>query len=403
MYRVSEKAVLFAPPETIEPAALKQIENTASMPFVFKHVAVMPDCHFGKGATVGTVIATKGAIIPAAVGVDIGCGMVAVKTRLARGDITDSAAVRAGIERRIPMSAGNNNRTLSDDRRARVPELSRSPGATTTRSIRTGGCRSARSAAAIISSSWPPTNRARSGPRCTPGRAASATRSAICTSGGRRPSAKAQRHFAARSGPRVPGRRHQRVRRVLRDVRWAQKFARLNRDEMMDRVMIVLSRGIYGEAARVAELEVQRINCHHNFSQVEEHFGERVWVTRKGAIEARRGMWAMIPGSMGTRSYIVTGLEQPDGVPFCSARRRAALLANRGAKAVHDERPRDGDGGIEFRRSPVLLDEIPVGLQGHRRSDGACEGARRDQARAEAVCERQRGLRADLIVRLNGV
>ena len=81
MYRLSEKAVLFAPPETIEPEALKQIENTASMPFVFKHVAVMPDCHYGKGATIGTVLATKGSIIPAAVGVDIGCGMIAVKTR----------------------------------------------------------------------------------------------------------------------------------------------------------------------------------------------------------------------------------------------------------------------------------------------------------------------------------
>ena len=123
MYRVSEKAVLFAPPETIEPAALKQIENTASMPFVFKHVAVMPDCHYGKGATIGTVLATKGSIIPAAVGVDIGCGMIAVKTPLTRDDIADPAAIRAGIERRIPMSAGNNNRTLSESASRRVKEL----------------------------------------------------------------------------------------------------------------------------------------------------------------------------------------------------------------------------------------------------------------------------------------
>src|SRR5436309_9187463 len=113
MYRLSDKAVLFAPPQTIEPEAIQQIENTASMPFVFQHVAVMPDCHYGKGATVGTVLATTGAIIPAAVGVDIGCGMVAVRTPLRRADIRDAAAVRAGIERRIPMSAGRNNVRLT--------------------------------------------------------------------------------------------------------------------------------------------------------------------------------------------------------------------------------------------------------------------------------------------------
>src|ERR1700750_1234187 len=105
MFRLNDKAILFVPPQTIEPEALKQIQNTASMPFVFKHVAVMPDCHYGKGATVGTVLPTKGAIIPAAVGVDIGCGMIAVRTPLTRGDVP-AAAVRTGIERRIPMSAG---------------------------------------------------------------------------------------------------------------------------------------------------------------------------------------------------------------------------------------------------------------------------------------------------------
>ena len=96
MHRLNEKAVLFAPPETIEPEALRQIENTASMPFIFKHVAVMPDCHYGKGATVGTVLATKGSIIPAAVGVDIGCGMIAVKTSLTRDDIADPAPFAPG-------------------------------------------------------------------------------------------------------------------------------------------------------------------------------------------------------------------------------------------------------------------------------------------------------------------
>src|SRR5216117_1038192 len=101
MFRLNDRAVLFLPPESVEPGALKQIVNTASMPFIYKHVAVMPDCHFGKGATVGTVLATKGAIIPAAVGVDIGCGMVAVKTPLKRDAFKEPAALRAAIERRV--------------------------------------------------------------------------------------------------------------------------------------------------------------------------------------------------------------------------------------------------------------------------------------------------------------
>src|SRR6476619_473463 len=113
MFQLNDRTVLFLPPERVESEAMKQIANTASMPFIYRHVAVMPDCHYGKGATVGTVLATKGSIIPAAVGVDIGCGRIAVRTPLTRDDVKDAAGIRAGIERRIPMSAGKNNRTLT--------------------------------------------------------------------------------------------------------------------------------------------------------------------------------------------------------------------------------------------------------------------------------------------------
>src|SRR3954466_8435522 len=123
MYRLSEKAVLFLPPETVEAEALQQIRNTASMGFIFKHVAVMPDCHYGKGATVGTVIATTGAVIPAAVGVDIGCGMIAVKTPLQRDALSDLAALRHRIERRVPMSAGRNNARVEPTAAPRVAQL----------------------------------------------------------------------------------------------------------------------------------------------------------------------------------------------------------------------------------------------------------------------------------------
>ena len=145
----------------------------------------------------------------------------------------------------------------------------------------------------------------------------------------------------------------------VRDLRWAQEFARLNRDEMMDRVMRVVSDVVYGDPDRARELEGQRINCHHNFSQIERHFGADVWVTRKGAIQARRDMWAMIPGSMGTRSYIVQGLENP--MAFHSAPHGAGRRYSRTqARKLFTMKDLDmAMEGIEFRRSRVLLDEIP--------------------------------------------
>jgi tRNA-splicing ligase RtcB len=359
MFRLNDKAVLFAPPQSIEPGALKQIENTASMPFIFKHVAVMPDCHYGKGATVGTVLATKGAIIPAAVGVDIGCGMVAVRTPLTRGDIKDPPAIRAGIERRIPMSAGRNNRTLTETARARVEELEQlakrdynAIDGNWKMALGTlgGGNHFIELATDEAGSVWATLH---SGSR------------GIGNKIGNLYIRRAQ-DLARRNRVALPDRDLAYLEEgtkefddYVRDLQWAQQFARLNRDEMMDRVMLELSRTVYDDNAHMAALEVQRINCHHNFSQPEVHFGQKVWVTRKGAIEARRGMWAMIPGSMGTRSYIVTGLENPmafNSAPHGAGRRLSRTAARKQfTMGDLDQAMR----GIEFRRSTVLLDEIP--------------------------------------------
>src|SRR3954470_11930710 len=124
MFKIGNRIVTFLPPQDIEPKALQQIKNTASVPFLYRHVAVMPDTHYGKGSTVGTVLATKGAVIPAAVGVDIGCGMIAVKTTLAASDLTVKLpAIRGGIERRIPMSAGKGNKKITETARARIKAL----------------------------------------------------------------------------------------------------------------------------------------------------------------------------------------------------------------------------------------------------------------------------------------
>ncbi len=359
MHRLSEKAVLFAPLSSIEPEALKQVVNTAAMPFVFKHVAVMPDCHFGKGATVGTVLATKGSIIPAAVGVDIGCGMIAVRTPLKRTDITDPAAVRSGIERRIPMSAGHNNRTITESAAARIKELE---------SL-------ARRDYSEIDQNWKLQLGSLGGGNHFIELATDESGMVWATlhSGSRGIGNKIGNLYIRRAqalakekGIKLPDRDLAFLNEgtkdfddYIRDLQWAQQFARLNRDEMMDRVMMEISQHVYGDRGHVAELDDQRINCHHNFTQVEEHFGQRVWVTRKGAIEARRGMWAMIPGSMGTRSYIVTGLEHPmafRSAPHGAGRRMSRTAARRQftmgdlETAMH---------GIEYRRSSVLLDEIP--------------------------------------------
>src|SRR5215216_7852545 len=124
MYQVNDKIITFLPPEAIEPQAKQQLLNIAEMPFVFHHLAVMPDCHLGKGATVGSVIATKGAVIPAAVGVDVGCGMVGVKTKFFAKDLPDNLhELRDGIERRIPLGAGVGNKKLTDTAIKRIQAL----------------------------------------------------------------------------------------------------------------------------------------------------------------------------------------------------------------------------------------------------------------------------------------
>ena len=359
MYRLGDKAILFLPPNTVEESALRQIKNTASMGFIFKHIAVMPDCHYGRGATVGTVLATEGAIIPAAVGVDIGCGMVAVKTPLVRADFVDPGRIRHEIERRIPMSAGHNNKTLTRTAANRVADLeaiAKKDYESIDRSWKLalgtlgGGNHFIELATDEDGAVWLTLH---SGSR------------GVGNKIGNLHIKKAQLR-AARDNITLPDRDLAYLTEhtpefddYVADLRWAQEFARLNREEMMDRVMTVVSEAIHGTPDRTRELEIQRINCHHNFSQVETHFGRSVWITRKGAIQARRGMWAMIPGSMGTRSYIVSGLENP--IAFHSAPHGAGRRYSRTAarKLFTMKDLESAMNGIEFRRSPVLLDEIP--------------------------------------------
>jgi tRNA-splicing ligase RtcB len=332
------------------------------MPFVFEHVAVMPDCHYGKGATVGTVLATDGAIVPAAVGVDIGCGMIAVRTALTRADIRSPAAVRAGIERRIPMSAGKNNATLTRSASTRVhtlEQLASESGATPDKYDKRwrlalgtlgGGNHFIEVAEDTDHTVWLTLH---SGSRGVGNRIGNHY-------------IKVAQDFCQKTRVSLPDRdlaylpdTHPAFAAYLRDLAWAQQFAQHNRNEMMDRVLAEVSLAVYGEPGHEADLELQRINSHHNFTQRERHFGRDVWVTRKGAIMARRHDWAMIPGSMGTRSYIVAGKEHPmsfHSAPHGAGRRMSRTKA-RGTFSLDDLRR--AMEGIEYRHATVLLDEIP--------------------------------------------
>ena len=146
----------------------------------------------------------------------------------------------------------------------------------------------------------------------------------------------------------------------ITDLLWAQDFARLNREEMMDRVMKELSYEFYNEDGHQAEIELERINCHHNFTQREDHFGQNVWITRKGAIQMKRDQKGIIPGSMGTRSYIVSGLENPfsyNSAPHGAGRRFSRAEAKRRFTL---EDLKNAMGNVSYRHSKSLLDEIPM-------------------------------------------
>jgi tRNA-splicing ligase RtcB len=362
MERVNDKTVVFLPWNSIEPEAQRQILNTASMPFVFRHVAVMPDCHYGKGATVGTVLATDGAVIPAAVGVDIGCGMIAVRTSLRRADIPNPAAVRTSIERRIPMSAGRNNARLTTSAAARVSALellAKKTGATPDRHDKNwrlalgtlgGGNHFIELAEDADGAVW-----------------------VTLHSGSRGVGNKIGNHYISvaqeqcrKKNVQLPDRDlayltedHASFHAYLGDLNWAQQFALHNRNEMMDRVLAEVSLAAHGIDGRQRDFELQRVNSHHNFTQQETHFGQTVWVTRKGAIMARRDNWAMIPGSMGTRSYIVVGKAHPmsfHSAPHGAGRRYSRTKARRLFTMQDLSRAM---AGIEYRHSNVLLDEIP--------------------------------------------
>jgi tRNA-splicing ligase RtcB len=362
--RLSDRLVNWA--SILDEGTRRQAENTASLPFVHPHVALMPDAHLGKGATVGSVLPTRGAIIPAAVGVDIGCGMIAVRTPWsvdevrARGPL---APLRGDIERAVPLSAGKYNKKLTDSAKRRVAELERVAdelGDRVLRSVTSTAPNWAMQLGSLGSGNHfievTADERGRvwlflhSGSRGVGNKIASKHIS-IAQERARHEALDLPDRDLAWLDENTPE-----FDRYIAELRWAQHFALLNREEMMDRVAGCLA--AHMRADETPELE--RINCHHNFTQRERHFGEDLWVSRKGAIQAKKGQAGLIPGSMGTASYVVSGLGNPESLESAPHGAGRAFSRSKARKTFTRAQLEESMAGIEWRHSDAFLDEIPA-------------------------------------------
>src|SRR5215467_1150331 len=349
--------------EDLEAQARQQLANVAQLPFVFGHVAAMPDVHAGIGATVGSVIPTRRAIIPAAVGVDIGCGMNAVRLSLKAERLPDSLSrVRAAIERAVPVGFGEHRESGARrdacaplarrldavlDKHPKIAKMQRDHEKKWVRQMGSLGGGNHFIEVCLDQSDhvW-----------------------VMLHSGSRGVGNCIGQYFIAQAREAMQKRDVHLPDRDLawldegtrafddyvEAVGWAQDYAMTNRREMMDLVLGALRREL-----PAFETTNEAINCHHNYVEQETHSGERVYVTRKGAISAREGELGIIPGSMGARSYIVRGKGNPES--FCSCahgagrRMSRAEAKRRFSRADLEEQTR----GVECRKDKGVLDEIP--------------------------------------------
>lgn len=340
----------------VDKATLEQAQACSRMPFVQPYLALMPDAHLGKGATVGSVIPTVGAIMPAAVGVDIGCGMCAVRTQFPGAMLrtTDLADLRRAIERAVPLSAGHYNERILPSAEPRIAELEALADRDYTQTAGRADWRlqlgTLGSGNHFIEVTCDERDRVwlflHSGSRGIGNRIANEhIRQAQRETGAQAP--EPDLAWLPEGHPLFDD--------YITDLTWAQRFALLNREEMMDRVLQVL-KGHLG--TRVDEQE--RINCHHNFTEQATIQGDDVWLSRKGAISAHFGEPGLIPGSMGTASYVVEGLGC--GAALWSAPHGAGRMFSRNAakRKFTLTSLRQAMAGIEFRDTDAFLDEHPL-------------------------------------------
>jgi tRNA-splicing ligase RtcB len=355
---------------TMEDEAKQQLLNVAQLPIVYKWVAAMPDVHWGIGATIGSVIPTKGAIIPAAVGVDIGCGMCAVQTTLTANDLPDNLRnIRRAIEKAVPHGRTDHGGRRDKGAWGELPKRQQ------------GVWRQLERGYKDICAKFPRLDRGNHvnhlGTLGTGNHFIE-----VCLDEAERV------WFMLHSGSRGVGNRigtyfielaKKDMRQHLANlpdkdlayfeegaehfddyveaVSWAQEFALYNRKLMMEQVINAVSDS--GEV-KPFTAEQQVVNCHHNYIAREIHYGEEVFVTRKGAVRARRGDYGIIPGSMGARSYIVRGLGNDESFHSCSHGAGRAMSRNEAKRRFTTADHAKATEGIECRKDEDVIDETPA-------------------------------------------
>ncbi len=335
----------------------KMAKNVASLPFVFKHVALMPDVHLGKGALVGSVVATKDAVIPAAVGVDIGCGMAAIKMPFVADQLEGKLKkIRLDIEAAIPVGF-NENKDIEKavtnwQRWADFKELHPGVQDLNRKAMRQmgslgGGNHFIEVCLDTENQVW-----------------------LMLHSGSRNiGNVLAQCHISTAKALAKMTNTHLpdpdlayfvagtlEFQAYWRDLQWAQDYARFNRNVMMDRFKRIVEKHLAGGKVTKPLLSV---NCHHNYAEKEVHFGEDVYVTRKGAVRAREEDYGIIPGSMGAKSFIVKGKGNHDSYCSCSHGAGRIMSRSKAKKQFSLDDLVEQTTGIECRKDEGVLDEIP--------------------------------------------
>ncbi|HMV45664.1 MAG TPA: RtcB family protein [Leptospiraceae bacterium] len=338
--------------DAVESEALTQLKNIASLPWAFHHVAVMPDVHFGIGATVGSVIAMKDAISPAAVGVDIGCGMGAIRTNLKADQLPDNLTkIRSRIEERIPVGhhehknpkiQSRTNALFAEFRSLHPKVMDLESKAVRQCGTLGGGNHFIELCLDTENTVW------------------------MMLHSGSRNIGKTLAEIHIKTAKKLSHNMYLPDRDLAvflantpemeayrRDLFWAQRYALLNRQ-----TMFVLYKKVLQEFFPNIEFE-EPILCHHNYVSEETHFGEKVVVTRKGAISAREGEWGIIPGSMGTKSFIVKGLGNPESFHSASHGAGRRVSRTQAKKEFSLEDLAKQTSGVECRKDAGVLDEIP--------------------------------------------
>jgi len=355
----------------IEDEAMQQLRNISHLPFIHKHIAAMPDVHWGMGATIGSVLATKGAIVPAAVGVDLGCGMMALQTTLTANNMPDSLGqVRTEIERMVPHGRTNNGKRgdrgawgdqipkaheqrwlgLLDRFQEIIKKHPKAKGFNSANHVGTLGTGNHFIEICLDENDyvW-----------------------VMLHSGSRGPGNRIGSYFIELAkqemeryfiGEYLPDKdlsyfveHTEYFDDYVKAVEWAQDYALENRKAMMEATLEAMRK-------RLPEFSItgMAVNCHHNYVEREHHFGANVWVTRKGAVRARESDLGIIPGSMGTGSFIVRGKGNPESFCSCSHGAGRAMSRGQAKKRITLEQHAKAMQGIEARLDADVLDESPA-------------------------------------------